>query len=77
MHREQASEDLLQQTIALWQSRHGETLTREDAREIAANVSGFFQILIRWDRNARAIDPGGAAQWNALANGGMEIPSER
>lgn len=45
-----ADPDFLRQTVAFWQSRADRPLTREDAREIFANVSGFFKVLDEWDR---------------------------
>jgi hypothetical protein len=39
---------LIDQTLEFWQARSSKTLTREDAREIIENVTGFFQILQEW-----------------------------
>jgi hypothetical protein len=44
----QANMDFLDQTIAIWQPRTDRPLTREDAREIAHNVVGFFHVLREW-----------------------------
>lgn len=41
--------DLLESTIAFWQSRAQCQLSREDARQISENITGFFSILARWD----------------------------
>jgi hypothetical protein len=41
------------ETIALWEQRAGRRLSREDAREIVENVTGFFQVLQEWDRAER------------------------
>jgi hypothetical protein len=43
-----ANDNLIDRTIALWRSRLGRDLSREDAREIAENVVGFFRILHEW-----------------------------
>ncbi|HEY6261645.1 MAG TPA: hypothetical protein VIW47_08625 [Nitrospiraceae bacterium] len=43
-----ATQDVIAATQALWQSRATKVLTREDARQIIENVSGFFQILYEW-----------------------------
>jgi hypothetical protein len=40
--------DFLDQTIAVWQPYADRPLTREDAREIAHNVVGFFRVLREW-----------------------------
>jgi hypothetical protein len=32
-------------TLELWQRRTSRVLTREDGRQIAENVTGFFQLL--------------------------------
>ncbi len=34
--------------IETWQSRHDRDLSREDARQIVENVTGFFSILAEW-----------------------------
>ena len=40
--------DFIDQTIAVWQPYADRPLTREDAREIAHNVIGFFRVLREW-----------------------------
>ena len=42
-------EDFADDTIEFWQSRMRRDLSREDARQIAENVSGFFGVLLDWD----------------------------
>ncbi len=40
----------LQKTIKTWQPSYPDkTLTLEDARVIAENVIGFFELLIEWN----------------------------
>jgi hypothetical protein len=46
----EANDNLIDRTIALWQPRLGCQLTREDARQIVDNVTGFFSILHKWSR---------------------------
>jgi hypothetical protein len=46
--------DYLDQTIEVWQPYAEQPLTREDAREIAHNVIGFFQILRQWANEEKA-----------------------
>ena len=43
-----ANDNLIDRTIALWQSRLRRDVSREDARQIAENVTGFFSILREW-----------------------------
>lgn len=45
---------LLDETIAIWQPRAPRRLTREDARQIIENMTGFFSVLREWDRAERA-----------------------
>jgi hypothetical protein len=45
-----ANDNLIDRTIALWQPRLQRKLSREDARQIAENVTGFFSILHEWSR---------------------------
>ena len=37
-------------TLAVWQRRSRRQLSREDAREIVENITGFFTILAEWSR---------------------------
>ena len=34
----------------VWQPRLGRDLSREDARQIVENVTGFFTVLAEWSR---------------------------
>jgi hypothetical protein len=45
-----ANDNVVDQTIALWQPRVGRDLSREDARQISENVTGFFAVLAEWSR---------------------------
>jgi hypothetical protein len=45
-----ANDNLIDRTIALWKPRLRRDLSREDARRIAENVTGFFNILAEWSR---------------------------
>lgn len=42
------SAPFLDETIQFWQPRSERPLTREDAREIVENMTGFFSILHEW-----------------------------
>jgi hypothetical protein len=45
-----ANDNLIDRTIALWKPRLRRDLSREDARQIVENVTGFFSILHIWSR---------------------------
>ena len=47
-------EDFLDQAIEFWQPRSLRTLTREDAREIVENLTGFFELLLTWEATEEA-----------------------
>jgi hypothetical protein len=49
-----ANDNLLDKTLAVWRPRSYRELSREDAREIAENISGFFSVLNDWSRAANA-----------------------
>jgi hypothetical protein len=63
-----ANDNFIEQTRRLWRSRLGRNVSREDARQIAENVTGYFAVLAEWsraeerpanDNNAPSRDPGG------------------
>ena len=43
-----ANDNLIEQTRRLWRSRLGRDVSREDARQIVENVTGFFGVLVEW-----------------------------
>jgi hypothetical protein len=45
-----ANDSLIDRTREVWTQRLGRDLNREDARQIAENVTGFFAILVEWSR---------------------------
>jgi hypothetical protein len=45
-----ANDNLIDRTRQLWRPRLGRDLSREDARQIGENVTGFFAILAEWSR---------------------------
>ena len=46
-----ANDKLIDQTREVWSPRFGRDLSREDARQIAENVTGFFSLLLaEWSR---------------------------
>ena len=57
----QAAPQLIARTKETWQRRAACSLSDEDAREIAENVTGFFRLLLEWEarekeRTAREAD---------------------
>ena len=44
------NDDLIERTREVWQPRIGRDLSRDEATQIAANVTGFFSILAKWSR---------------------------
>jgi hypothetical protein len=44
------NDNLIDRTIGLWQPRSRRDLSREDARQIVENITGFFSILHEWSR---------------------------
>lgn len=48
--------DILDQTIAFWSRRTGQAFSHEDARQMVANVAGFFQLLAEWDHKDASRD---------------------
>ena len=44
----QYSPELIEQTIAVFESRTGRVISEEDARQAVENVSGFFRVLQDW-----------------------------
>jgi len=49
-----ANDNLTEGTLRLWKRRLGRDLSREEARLIAENVTGFFTLLAKWSRAERA-----------------------
>ena len=45
-----AKDDLIDRTRQVWRPRLGRDLSREDARQIVENVTGFFALLAEWSR---------------------------
>ena len=49
----ESEEKLIESTLSFWQARTVNKMTREDARQIVYNISGFFQILAEWETASR------------------------
>ena len=45
-----ANDNLTDRTRQIWQPRLGRDLSREDARQIVENLTGFFGVLAEWSR---------------------------
>ena len=54
-HANDNDDDLVGRTRKVWRPRLGRELSREDARQIAANVTGFFSVLAEWSRAERPV----------------------
>ena len=63
-------DDLIGRTREVWQPRLGRDLSREDARQIAANVTGFFSVLAEWSRIELAPPANDTGAPDASENGG-------
>ena len=44
------NDELIGRTREVWQPRLGRDLSRDEAKQIAANVTGFFSVLAEWSR---------------------------
>ena len=53
---EQAYDQVIDRTLKVWQPRSSSNITREDARQIAENFVGFFQLLLQWDADNSSAD---------------------
>ena len=53
-------DDFLDYTVEVFQPHTQRRLTREDAREIHHNLTGFFQVLLEWRRERDARVAAGA-----------------
>jgi len=44
------ADDFVDRTRAVWQPRLGRDLSPDEAKQITANVTGFFAVLAEWVR---------------------------
>ncbi|MEI9899249.1 MAG: hypothetical protein WDN31_02930 [Hyphomicrobium sp.] len=51
--QQEPERDYLEVTRTFWQPYAGRELTREDAREMAHNLLGYFAVLREWSIRAR------------------------
>lgn len=47
--RSEGCSELIQGTIRFWEGHLGMQVSPEDAREMIANVTGYFSLLAEWD----------------------------
>lgn len=69
------NDELIARTREVWQPRLGRDVTRDEARQIAASMTGFFAVLAEWSRAdmpAPANDNGDTA-----ASGDGEVRDDR
>jgi len=50
---QETREDFIDETLKLWQPRTSQQLNYEDARQIIENVTGFFNVLLEWEKAER------------------------
>jgi len=55
---EKSTEQFLDEAIAFWQLRSDSKLSREDARQITENLTGFFRLLQQWQNAKKPMRPG-------------------
>jgi hypothetical protein len=70
-----ANNNLIDRTRKVWKPRLGSDLSREDARQVTENVTGFFAILAEWSR-AEQLAAANDNQAPAWPHGG-EVSHER
>jgi hypothetical protein len=70
-----ANDNLTDRTIALWKPRLRRDLSREDARQIVENVTGFFNILAKWSREEMPEPANDAGK--SLASDNKEVRHDR
>ena len=64
-----ANDNLIDRTRQIWQPRLRRDLSREDARQIAANVTGFFSVLAEWSRSGPPSPPNDTGKAEASESG--------
>jgi hypothetical protein len=64
------SSSLIERTREVWQPRFGHKLSREEARQIAENITGFFALLAEWSRGEARSIANETRKANALASEG-------
>lgn len=63
-------ETFLQETVETWQRHYAYPLTREDARQMVENTTGFFKTIKQWaDAQAHREDARGDLKGTPSASG--------
>ena len=62
-------DELIGRTRQVWQPRLGRDLSREDARQSAANATGFFSVLAKWSRAEMPTPANDTGKHDASDNG--------
>jgi hypothetical protein len=70
-----ANDNLIDRTREVWQSRIGRDIADKDARQIAANVTGFFSVLAEWSRGQMPTPANDAG--NPITSDGKEVRDDR
>ena len=70
-----ANDKLIDRTHEVWKPRLGRELSREDARQIVENVTGFFAILTEWSRAEMPVPANDTTKPHTSEAG--EVPDER
>jgi hypothetical protein len=52
---ETPADEQIARTLEIWSRRSTRSLTEEDAREIAQNMTGFFLVLLEWKAKKAAL----------------------
>ena len=68
-------DELIERTHEVWQPRLGRDLSRDEAKQIAASVTGFFAVLAEWSR-ADMSDPANDND-DTAASGDEEVCDDR
>ena len=66
-----ANDNLIDRTREVWQPRLDRNLSREDARQIAENVTGFFSILVEWSGAEKPIPANDTVKSTPSESGGL------
>ncbi len=71
-----ANDNLIDRAIETWQPRTERDLSREDARQIVENVTGFFSVLADWAREEKLEPSNDTGKPGGADNGGEALAAE-
>ncbi len=71
-----ANDNLIDRAIETWQPRTERDLSREDARQIVENVTGFFSVLADWAREEKPEPSNDTGKPGGADNGGEALAAE-